>query len=94
MTYFGIVEQTQNNCGRKNCQMSHLLCRVGDPQFENRLLTAQKNKTIFLIFSSPSEDIDKYDGRGVHLAGWGSKEKTGAISNHLRRVQINVFPMR
>ena len=37
---------------------------------------------------------DEYDNRHFELIGWGSKSTTGQTSKTLKRVSINVFPLR
>jgi len=43
---------------------------------------------------SASDDIHEYDYHHVDLTGWGKNFTTGIISKILRRVSINVFPLR
>jgi hypothetical protein len=38
--------------------------------------------------------MDEYSDKAVQLIGWGSKVRNGAASDSLKRITINVFPMR
>ncbi len=44
--------------------------------------------------SLPSKNIDEYSEKLVQLIGWGANVRNGAASDNLRRIAINVFPMR
>jgi hypothetical protein len=42
----------------------------------------------------PSTNTDEYKDKSVELIGWGSKVRSGAASDNLKRITIKVFPMR
>ena len=41
-----------------------------------------------------SSNYEKYDDNLVHLIGWGSSQKNEKASNKLKRVVIQVYPLR
>ncbi len=43
---------------------------------------------------SSSDDIHQYDHRYVELTGWGRNSLTGQISHELKRVSLEIYPLR
>jgi hypothetical protein len=42
----------------------------------------------------PSTNTNEYKDKAVELIGWGSKTRSGVVSNNLKRITMKVFSMR
>ncbi len=83
-----------------------ILTTVAHPDFNREIsyydvaVILTENITLSRLISpiclpdSSSEDIRQYDHRYVELTGWGRNSLTGQISNELKRVPLEIYPLR